>query len=83
MTTDNLIFTIYGKAHCIYEINFFINHADCLDYNGSEIVDYADDDHGNDMVRVVLPEDLWKRCYFDDEVEKVVGFVLKAEGRVF
>ena len=83
LVSDNLVFTIYGRAYGIYEVNFFINHADCFEYNGSEIVDFRVDDFGNEVVTVLFNEDFWKRCYFDEEVEKTVGFVLKAEGRVF
>ena len=80
---ESLVFTIYGRAYGIYEVNFFVNHADCFEYNGSEIVDYAIDDFGNDVVRVVFPEDFWKRCYMDEDLEKVVSFVLKSEEPVF
>jgi hypothetical protein len=81
--SDNLMFTIYGYQYGIFEVNFFINHADCLIYNGSELVDYETDAAGNDLIYVVFPEDFWKRCYFDDEVEKEVSFVLKSEKAVF
>jgi len=81
--SDNLVFTIYGKDYGIYDVNFFVNHADCFEFNGSELLDFRVDDFGNEEVRVIFNEDFWKRCYMDDDLEKVVGFVLKAEKPVF
>ncbi len=80
---ENLVFTIYGKDYGIYDVNLFVNHADCFEYNGSEIVDFRVDAFGNEEVRVLFNEDFWKKCYMDDDLEKVVGFVLKSERVVF
>ncbi len=103
--SDNLVFTIYGKDYGIYDVNFFVNHADCFEFNGSELLDFRVDDFGNEEIRVIFNEDFWmnersrrvnvwetfKRvnretggmAYMDDDLEKVVGFVLKSEGVVF
>lgn len=81
--SDNLVFTIYGRDYGIYDVNLFINHADCFTYNGSEILDFRVDEGGNEEIQVLFNEDFWKRCYFDDEVEKEVSFVLKAERVIF
>ena len=83
VNADNLIFTIYGKSYGIYEVNFFVNHADCFELNGSELVDYEKDEFGNDEIRVIFPEDFWKRCYMDDDIEKEVSFILKSEKWIF
>jgi len=81
--SDNLVFTIYGRDYGIYDVNFFIEHADCFEYNGSELLDFRVDDFGNEEIRVLFNEDFWKKCYMDEDLEKVVSFVLKAEERVF
>jgi len=81
--SDNLVFTIYGKDYGIYDVNLFVNHADCFELNGSELLDFRVDAFGNEEVRVIFNEDFWKKCYMDDDLEKVVGFVLKSEGVVF
>ena len=35
--SDNLVYTIYGRDYGIYDVNLFINHADCFEYNLSLI----------------------------------------------
>lgn len=40
-------------------MNLFIHHADCFEYNGSEIVDFSVDDFGNEEIRVLFNKDFW------------------------
>ncbi len=81
--SESLVFTIYGRDYGIYDVNLFINHADCFELNGSEFLDFRTDDFGNEEIRVLFNEDFWKKCYMDEDIEKVVGFVLKAERGIF
>ena len=81
--TDILTFTIYGKDYDIFDVNFFINHADCIDFNGSELLIFKEDEAGNEEIEVIFNEDFWKRCYLDDDIEKEVSFIIKSENRIF
>lgn len=80
---DNLVFTIYGKDYGIYAVNFFVNHVDCFELNGSEFLDFKVDAFGNEEVRVLFNEDFWKKCYMKKDMEKTVSFVLKSEKPIF
>ena len=80
---DNLVYTLYGKQYGIYEVDLFINHIDCIEYNNGEFVEYSTDQLGNDIVTITFIEDYYKKCYLDDEVEKAVGFILKSRRAIF
>ena len=81
--SDNLVFTIYGKDYEIYDVNLFVNHADCFEFNGSELLDFSVDEGGNEEIRVLFNEDFWKKCYMDNDLEKIVSFVLKSQKPIF
>jgi len=80
---DNLVFTLYGRDYGMYDINLFINHEDCFELNGSELLDFRVDEFGNEEIIIFFNEDFWKKCYFDDDVEKTVSFILKSESPIF
>lgn len=83
LDNSNLVYTLYGKQYGIYEVDLFVEHIDCLDYNGGEHTEFGIDQSGNDVVRITFIEDYWKKCYLDDDTEKPVSFILKSQRPIF
>jgi len=80
---SNLVYTLYGKGYEIYEVDLFVNHIDCLDYNGLEYTEFGIDRSGNDIVKITFVEDYYKKCYLDDDIEKPVNFIIKSRKEIF
>ena len=81
--TDQIQFTIYGKQYQIYEADFWIDHEHCIEYNDLEQVLIEQDANGNDVIKIFYPDAFWKACYFEEEEEKSLVFLIKSRKAFF
>lgn len=77
ISNTNLVYKLYHDAD-IYEVDLYIKHIDCLEYNSLEYVEYE-----RGMVRITFIEDYYKKCYLDDDIEKPVSFIIKSRKEIF
>jgi len=74
---NNLVYKLYHQAE-IYEVDLYISHIDCLEYNGLEYVEFD-----RDVITITFIEDYYKKCYLDDDIEKPVSFIIKSRKEIF
>ena len=81
--TDLFLFTIYGRKYGIYEADFWVNEAICLEFNEAEQTILLQDERGNDVIRVLFHEDFWDDCYYENEEERNLSFLIKSRKPFF
>jgi len=75
--TDQIQFTIYGKMYQIYEADFWVEEESCIEFNDLDQVLLERDANGNDIIKIFYPDGFWKDCYYEDEEEKQLVFLIK------
>jgi len=81
--TEQFKFTVYGKRYNIYEADFWFKEAVCLEFNELEEIIFSRDERGNDVIEVLFHEDFWDDCYYEEEKEKQLEFLIKSRSPFF
>lgn len=81
--TDQFKFTIYGRQYNIYEADFWFKEAACLEFNELEEIILSQDEKGNDILEVLFHEDFWDDCYYEEEKERSLEFLIKSRRSFF